>query len=88
MSVQPNKNPKTNLKKAAFALMAIGTISLVGYFSYRTLSGLKIKESQNENTQEQFVGGAQISEQLQSECQKSVEKNFFFKRSSVDVYWI
>lgn len=74
MSDQPEKPKRKNLKKAALLLAALAMVSLVGYFSYRTLSGLKSKESQRENTQEQFAGGAQISEQLQSECQKSVEK--------------
>lgn len=56
------------------AVAAIAAITVVGYFSYRTLSGLKAQEGQRESTQEQFAGGAQISEQLQFECQKSVEK--------------
>lgn len=53
---------------------AIGAITAVGYFSYYTLSGLKAQDGQIEITQEQYAGGAQISEQLQLECQKSVEK--------------
>lgn len=53
---------------------AVAALAVVGYFSYRTLSGLKTQEGQRESTQEQFAGGAQISEQLQLECQKSVEK--------------
>lgn len=56
------------------ALAAIAAITVVGFFSYRTLSGIKAQEGQSESTQEQFAGGAQVSEQLQLECQKSVEK--------------
>lgn len=56
------------------AVAAVTAITVVGFFSYRTLSGIKAQEGQSESTQEQFAGGAQISEQLQLECQKSVEK--------------
>lgn len=68
------KNPISKWKKASFAVAAVALIALVGFFSYKTLYGLKLQEDLRENNQEQFAGGAQISEQLQAECQKSVEK--------------
>ncbi len=74
MSIQPDKPKESTAKKAALGIAAIAVIASVGYFSYRTLAGIKAKEGQSESTQEQFAGGAQISEQLQLECQKSVEK--------------
>lgn len=71
---QPEKNSNSNKRKAAFTVIAISFISVLGFFAYRTLSGIKSKEDLRESNQEQFAGGAQISEQLQAECQKSVEK--------------
>lgn len=57
----------------AVILACLGVIFVVTV-SYKTLSKLKEQELIRENAQEQFAGIAQVSEQLQAECQKSAEK--------------
>lgn len=65
---QPKK-----LKKAHLILIGVVICAIVGGLGY-TLYILKQKEILAESSQEQFAGNTQISEQLQTECQKSVEK--------------
>ena len=71
---QPGKK-SNNIKKRVLAAVLAGLgVALVVTISYKTLSKLKEQELIKENAQEQFAGIAQVSEQLQAECQKSAEK--------------
>jgi hypothetical protein len=75
MSASPEPNdPKSKKKTVVLAMTSVLALALVGYFAYSTLSKIKAQQSSTEPAQEQFVGTAQISETLQAECQKSVEK--------------
>lgn len=71
---QPEKKPKNKKKSILAAVFASLGVALVVTISYKTLSKLKEQELIRENAQEQFVGIAQVSEQLLAECQKSAEK--------------
>lgn len=71
---QPGKK-SNNIKKRVLAAVLAGLgVALVVTVSYKTLSKLKEQELIKESAQEQFAGIAQVSEQLQTECQKSAEK--------------
>lgn len=74
MNNQQEKKPVSKKKQILIGVFAVATISCVLIFSYLTLSKLKEDEKAKELNQEQFAGTAQVSEQLQSECQKSIEK--------------
>ena len=61
-----NKKRKILLSVGALAFF---TLVLAG--SYSVLSKIKTEKTDQQASQEQFVGGAETSQQLQTECQKS-----------------
>ncbi len=74
MENKPDKNPKSKKRTALVVALAGLGVALVAIVSYKTLAKLKELEIIPDNSQEQFAGVAQMSEELQSECQKSSEK--------------
>lgn len=83
MSTQPtDKEVPKDQKKSKLVVIAasLGAV-LVLVICYFTLLKIKSRSPINDNSQEQFVGTAQVSEQLQSECQRSAEKIISFSDS-------
>lgn len=76
MTTQPTdkEEPKNKKKSKLVIIVASLSVLLAVAIYYSSLLKIKMQLPVNENTQEQFAGTVQVSEQLQSECQKSAEK--------------
>ena len=58
-------------KKILLAAIAVVFFAVLVTGAYFLLSKIKNEKAVSQNSQEQFVGGAETSQQLQAECQKS-----------------
>jgi hypothetical protein len=88
LSTQPTgEDEPKNIKKSKLAVAAASLgVVLALVICYFMLLKIKSRLPINDGLQEQFVGTAQISEQLQSECQKSAEKIISLSDSSSDSF--
>jgi hypothetical protein len=73
--VRPDENKNKTSKKKIILLSVLGALGFAGVVagSMFTLSKIKARTSEA-STQEQFVGQAQSSDQLQAECQNSADE--------------
>lgn len=74
MNNKTEKEQSDKKKTALIITVAVFAVAAVITGSYKVLSKVQAQKQSAENSQEQFVGTVQVSEQLQDECQRSAEK--------------